>query len=130
MTLEKIINIIRGMLAFLIPQLKNPNSIVGVKETIEAMIAANAITLFLISRFKDGVDFDDAYAIIKKLATDDDPAFRQVIKDGYENYALIPAEFKDIDAGEGLELVDVQLNEIPKFVEMFKKEEEVVVETK
>ena len=130
MKIEKIITMLRGVITFLIPQLKKEDSIVGVKETKEALIAINAITLFLVKRFKDGVDVADAFAIIKKVATDEDPEFKALIAAGYDNYKAIKVEAKDIDGGEALELVDVQLAEIPKFLEALAEEDIVeIVET-
>lgn len=119
MSFEKVMLLLVGVLTMIIPQLKKADSVVGVKETSEALRGVNEISLFLVQRFKDGLGFDDATAMWEKLK--DDEAFKLKVKQGYEGYKLIPAEFKDLDAGEGLELASVQLEYVPKFVNEFKK---------
>ena len=54
------------------------------------------------------------------LTTDEE--FKKVVSAAYEGYGKIPAEVKDIDAGEGLELIALQTEYIPKFINAFKKE--------
>ena len=119
--MDKMISMLQSVLAMMAPSFKSIDSKVGVKETSEAIIAANEITLLLISRFKDGVDVADFMAMWDKLKNDED--FKEKVQAGFDKYELIPAEASDIDAGEGLDLVSVQVGYVPKFMELFKKEE-------
>ena len=126
MDLNKILGMLKNVLMMLAPGMKSTESTHGTKEVTEALVAANEITLDLIGRFKDGVGFEDFAGFWTKLKTD--AAFEEKLKAGFDQYALIPAEVKDIDGGEGMELAAVQIDFIPKFVDSFKKEE-VVTET-
>jgi len=95
---------------------------VGIKETIEAQVAVNELALFLVERFKDGFQaIEDGVAIFDKLKNDAD--FRDKLIAAYDNYGAIPAEVKDIDLLEGVELAKVQLDYVPKFVDQFKGKE-------
>jgi hypothetical protein len=92
---------------------------VGIKETKEAVVALNEISLFVASRLKDGVGLDDATALFAKVTGDEE--FQKLVAAAYENYKAIPAEVKDVDVLEGVELGMLQLGYLPKFVEALKK---------
>ena len=94
----------------------------GIKETKEAYIGANELGIFIAGRMKDGVGFDDAFALIKKLATDEDPAFKEVMRKAFEGISKVPAEVRDIDMIEGMELATMSIAYVPKWIEAFKKE--------
>lgn len=119
--MEKIIQMIISVAGLLIPQLKKVDSKEGIKETKEALVGINEVSLFLAEKLKDGVQFTDATDFYAKLTKDE--AFKKVVGDAYENYEKIPAEVKDIDAGEGLELAVVQVEYVPKFIAALKKED-------
>jgi hypothetical protein len=91
----------------------------GIKETQEAIVAANEIGLFVVSRVKDGLGVDDAAALVNKILKDE--AFREVVHKAVENAGAIPAEVKDLDAMEGVALGTLQLSYVPKFIEALKK---------
>ena len=93
----------------------------GIKETKEALIASNEIAVFCAKRFKDGVQFEDFTAFYKAFTEDEE--FKAKLQDGWENGKQIPAEVKDIDLQEGIELTMVQIQYVPKFIEALKKEE-------
>lgn len=114
----KIFSLIQNVLLMFAAQFKKPTSSVGITETKEALIAVNEIGVFCASKFKDGVqitDFTDFYA---KLTADEE--FKAKIKVGYDNAKLIPAEIKDLDAGEGLELTSVQVGYVEKYIDALK----------
>lgn len=92
---------------------------VGVKEIKEAMVGVNELAIFLAERLKDGVGVDDAMAIYSKLASDE--AFKAKMVAAYEGIALVPAEAKDIDLAEGLELAMLQVQYVPALIAAFKK---------
>ena len=89
----------------------------GIKETREAIIAALEITTFLIKRLKDGVGIDDAVAIFDKLKDDDE--FKSKIAAAYDNVKEVPAELKDINIREGLDIANLLLSYIPSIVDVF-----------
>jgi len=122
MKLAQILILIRGVLSTVIPQLKKVDSIEGIKETKEALVGVNELSVFLAVRFADGVDLGDLKALWDKWSDDKD--FQDKMKAAADNVSRVKAEVKDIDAGEGLELVNVQLDYLPKLLEAFKKPEE------
>jgi len=98
---------------------------IGIKDTKEALIGVNELTVFFADRFSDGVQLADFEAFWGKLLTD--PEFKSKIQNAYEGYAQIPAEAKDISLSEALELVKVQIGYVPKLVEVFTKKPVVFV---
>ena len=117
--MKNIIDAVLAVLTLLIPRLKKENSVSSVKETKEALIALNEIGLFLATQFKDGFQSSDFAAMYEKIIKDHE--FKAKLLLAYENYSAIPGEMDDIDLGEGLELVKVQTEYIPMFIETFKK---------
>ena len=90
-----------------------------IKETREALVGVLELSLYLTTRFKDGIDFGDAVDIWNKLSADDD--FTAKLKAAYDGYDGIKAETKDLDASEITELIIVSATYIPKFIEQTKK---------
>ena len=93
----------------------------GIKETKEAIAGVNMLAIFLIKRLKDGAGIDDAFALFSKLTTDKE--FKSVLGEAYDGISKVPAEMKDIDLMEGLEIAKIMLDTVPKYIEAFKKEE-------
>ena len=124
--MEKLFDILVKVLAMIAPSLKSEDSKVGVKETTEALEALNEISLLLLQRFSDGFGVDDFVAIWDKLKSDEE--FKAVLAAGFDKYSEVPAEIKDTDIGEGLDLLNVQIKYLPALLDSFKKEE-VVAET-
>jgi len=96
----------------------------GIKEFAEMLCGVMAVSVFLVKRFKDGVQLADFTAFWTKLTQDAE--FKQVIKDAYEGYAQIPAEVKDIKAEEIAVLTGLAGTYVPEIIEAFKAEPEVV----
>lgn len=119
--MEKILKAIKEVLKVIIPILKKKGSVVGVKETKEAIIGFNEVSLVMVKILKDGVQFEDALAFYNKVLKNDELKVKIIA--AYENYQAIPVEVKDIDMGEGLELLDAQIDYLPKYLNEFKKEE-------
>jgi hypothetical protein len=117
--MKNILDAILAVLTLLIPRLKKPDSQHGIKETKEALVALNEISLFFALQFKDGVQIQDFSALYDKIVKD--PTFQAKVLLAYENYAQIPMEIKDIDAGEGLEIVKVQTEYAQLYIDLFKK---------
>lgn len=92
---------------------------VGIKETKEALIGVNTLSLFLVERLKDGVQLDDAVAVFGKLTADEE--FKKIMGDAVEGIKAVPEEVKDLDVTEAVELITLQASFVPKFVEALKK---------
>jgi len=120
MTFDKLIMLFISIISMLIPTFKNPNSVEGIKEINDVLLAMNATALFMAARLKDGVGFDDGAAFIAFITSD--PEYKKLIADAYDKYAKIPAEIKDVDVGEGLELINTELKFIPNLLDVLKKE--------
>lgn len=120
-SVKKIFALLVQVLSFLAPSLKSADSTVDVKETKEMVIGVNEVTLVLMGGFKDGVQFGDFPAFWAHYQND--AKFEAALKAAWDNYQAIPAEIKDIDVGEGLELAAVQLEYVPKMLDALKKEE-------
>lgn len=92
---------------------------VGIQETKEVLIAANELALVVVKHVKDGVSVSDVPAIVSELIGND--AFKLALVDAVKGIVNVPAEIKDIDLTEGMELGKVQLSYVPKFLEALKK---------
>ena len=90
-----------------------------VKNTKEVLIAANEIALFIVERLKDGIGVDDAVALYTKIISDED--FKAKVVAAYDEIAKVPAEVKDIDIYEGVELITLQTSYVPKIIDALKK---------
>ncbi len=91
----------------------------GIKETKEALIAINAIAIFIISRMKDGVGLDDAMAIWDKMSGENE--LKDKVITAFENWQQIPGELDDLDLDEAIELGKLQMDFIPSILVALKK---------
>jgi len=88
---------------------------VGIKETTEAVVGVNEIGLHVARRLKDGLQvIPDALAFYNDLMND--PGFKDKVLAAWENHQAIPDEVKDLDAGEVVALVGVQVSYVPKII--------------
>jgi hypothetical protein len=92
---------------------------VGIQDTKEVLIASNELTLVVIKHVKDGVSVADVPAIVSELIASD--SFKLALVDAVKGVTNVPAEIKDIDFAEGMELAKVQLGYVPKLLEALKK---------
>lgn len=117
--MQKIFTLLASVLTMIAPTLKKAGSQLGIKETKEALIGVNEVSLCLAEKFKDGVQVTDFTEFYAKVTSDAD--FKAKVQAAYDNYKAIPEEMKDVDAGEGIELAVVQLDYAPKFLAVFSK---------
>lgn len=87
----------------------------GVKETKEALVALNELSIHLISIFKNGLNVGSAVDLWKLFQNDED--LRSKIAAAYDNYAAIPSELEGLDIGGTLELTYTQLSYVPAIAE-------------
>jgi len=93
---------------------------VGIKETKEFMIGLNALLIFLIERFCDGVQISDFAAIYNKITKDEEFISKMAL--AYEGYINIPNELDNLDLYDALDITKLQLDFIPLIVGAFRVE--------
>lgn len=93
----------------------------GIKETKELLVALLAITKVSAEVLKDGAQLSDLIDGFSKL--NGDPVKKKAIEDALAGIQEVPAEIKDIDLGEGVDLVVLLAKELPGLIEAFKKPE-------
>lgn len=91
----------------------------GIKETKELLIGVNELSIVLVGLLKDGAQVSDAAALIEKMKSD--PEFMAKLQAAYDKINEVPAEIKDLNLAEGLELVIEQAKFVPKILEAAKK---------
>lgn len=89
-----------------------------IKETKEALVGANELTLVILELVKDGVQFSDAVSLVNKLSSD--PVLKQKLDEALSGLKVVPEEIKDIDLNEGIELAMLQAQYVPKILEKLK----------
>lgn len=95
---------------------------IGIKELKEAVIGTNEVALFTAERMSDGADFGDFKAFYDKLTKDEE--FQKVLKEAWEGRQKIPKEVQDIDLAEGMELAQLQISYLPRYIKVFSKKSE------
>jgi len=90
------------------------NIMEGIKELKEAVVGLNELSLIIIKHVKDGLSFEDAVAVAVEAAANSD------VKAAIEGISKVPAEIGDIDLAEGVELVVVQAQYVPKILAALK----------
>ena len=84
-----------------------------VKELKEAISAVVELGLFVSSRAKDGLGFDDLMALVSKFVMDAE--FKAKLEAGVKGLDAIPAELGDISLEEALELIGLVVEAAKKF---------------
>lgn len=90
----------------------------GIKETKEAVIGVMKLGAVIAAQTKDGAQFEDFGALIKKY--NEDAEFKAALDLAYADVGLVPEEIKDLDFAESLELGMAVLKELPVLVESMK----------
>jgi hypothetical protein len=88
-------------------------------ETKEALVGLLAITELLASEFKDGVQAADVADIILKITANDD--LKKKLLDAYNGIDKVPAEVKDMDIAEAVELLTFATPKILDVIKAIKK---------
>lgn len=88
---------------------------IGIKETKELFEAVGVLVEVLIERLKDGFAVEDLASILSKVA------FDQKVREGLKDLKKLPAEMKDLDLDEGIELAMILVAKVPKYIEAAKK---------
>lgn len=90
-----------------------------VKNIKEVVIFANEFALLVCNKLKDGIQVQDGMDIAAALFLDAE--IKKLLNDAVSDISLIKEEIKDVDASEGVQLGILQLNYVPKYLNVFKK---------
>lgn len=91
----------------------------GIQESKEAIDGAVELSKFVIQRGKDGIGIDDAAALVSKLLSDAE--FKAKLEDAVRGAQNIPAEIKDLDFSEGVELAVHAASKAKEIIDEIKK---------
>jgi hypothetical protein len=117
--MEKIVQLVSKVLGLLIPYLKKDDSKFGVKETKEVIVAINEIGVIIARLLKDGAQGSDLVSFYAAVMGSQD--MKDKIADAYLNFKALPEEIVDLDLGEGAELLKLQVEYLPLYIEELKK---------
>ncbi len=92
---------------------------VGIKETKEALSGILELSLALTELLKDGAQVTDLSGLFLKFQTDAN--FKAKLQAAVDKASSVPAEMKDLDMKEGIEIATDVLLFVPKFVDAFSK---------
>jgi hypothetical protein len=92
---------------------------VGVKETKDALVGVLAVAAVVAERVKDGVGADDVVVLVQKLMADEE--LKAKLAEAQKDAALIPAELKDLQAAEVVELIAAALPSVMAVIAALKK---------
>ncbi|UOF77046.1 hypothetical protein [Caudoviricetes sp.] len=82
----------------------------GIKETSEVIIAANELAISIVKAIKDGFSISDIPEIIK--------ANFENVKNAIDGCGQVTTEVKELDTAEIGQLVALEVNYIPKIIEV------------
>lgn len=82
----------------------------GIQETKQAIIALAKLGKFVAAQAKDGFQWTDATALAGKLMQDE--AFRAALIEGFQGAQNIPAEIRDVQFEEGIEIAMALIAEL------------------
>lgn len=85
-----------------------------VKNTKEVMIAFLKISVLLAESFKDGIQASDFIQIANKIYQSEE--LKKALFDAYNDIEKLPAEIKDIKAGEAVELLAAATPELANLI--------------
>ena len=88
-----------------------------IKEVSEMMTGVMELALLLCEQFKDGMQTEDLFAIMLTLQSD------KRYKAAFEGLKEIPAEFKDLDVAEVMQLLSLVMVYVTKIVDSMKKKD-------
>jgi hypothetical protein len=91
----------------------------GIKETREALAGVNEFAVALCHIFGDGFQWSDVGEIFEKIMNDE--VLKNALVEAVKGIQSVPAEIKDIDLQEGLDLAAMQLAYVPRYVKAFQK---------
>lgn len=88
-----------------------------IKEVTEMLTGVMELSLLLCEQFKDGMQTEDLFAIMLSLQSD------KRYKAAFEGLKELPAEFKDLDVSEVMQLLSLVMVYVTKIVDSMKKKD-------
>lgn len=92
----------------------------GVKETKELLTGVFAVVKVISVELKNGFQISDLIAGFN--AIQNDPIKKAQLEVALKDIKEVPAEVKDVNLAEGIELAMHVISEVPSLIEAFKKE--------
>lgn len=90
-----------------------------IKETKEVLVALNKLVVKLAPIVIDGLTVSDVVAAFN--AINNDPVAKAEFEAALADIKAVPAEIKDVNLVEGLELAMLQMQALPALIAAFKK---------
>ncbi len=87
----------------------------GINETKECLIALNAVSIKIISLLKKHAGVAEVVASVIG-----DEELKSALELAYQGVSKVPAELKDIDLSEGIELALIQAKNVPALIDALK----------
>jgi hypothetical protein len=97
----------------------NPVEKKGIESIIANLDAGKMLSLYIISKAKDGVQVQDGIDLVSKILLD--PEFRGKIEHAIHVAKQIPEEAKDIDLPEAIQLGKYIFDSIPEYINASKQ---------
>lgn len=94
----------------------------GIKESKELLHGLLELSMCLLDVFKDGVQAADAIELFNKITSDE--KIKEKFFAAFDGYKHLPAEIKDLDAYESVELIAELIAFVPKFLDALKDKPE------
>jgi len=95
------------------------NEKLGIKETKEVLAASNILAILIIKKLNDGLQLQDGVEIAQALFSDGE--VKSAVQAAADKINAVPAELKDLDINEGLELGMYQAMQVPHLIAALKK---------
>lgn len=94
-------------------------SIAGITQTKAVLDGLNSLALEIISLTKDGIQVQDAVQLVEDLILKAE--FKAKLVAAVAAIKDVPAEIKDIDLSEGVQLVQFEYDAVKAIIEALKK---------
>ena len=91
---------------------------IGIKETSDVLVAVNLLAVELIKLVKDGIQASDA-AVLVAIISSNEPV-KNALFAAFNNISAVPAEVKDLDVSEVVQLIVAQAQQVPSILEALK----------
>ena len=89
-----------------------------IKETKDALVGINELSILLITLLKDGISLNDFSVLFEKVVKDE--AFKAKMEEAYNGIAQVPQELQDLSLSEIIELATLQVGYVPKIIDALK----------
>jgi hypothetical protein len=92
---------------------------IGIQNTKEALLASMLVLRLIAEEVKDGFQAQDLVTVVQRISANEEK--KALLEAALKDMTKIPAEIKDLDLGEGIELAGVLIAELPKLIAAIQK---------